>query len=59
MNGKVFEFIKDHWIGLLGTAVVCVAILYGVYACSQHTTVDVVTKGNRVWIDIGVKPKTN
>lgn len=55
-NGKISQFIKDHWLGLLGATVVCVAVLYGVYACSVDPALNVVTKGNRIRVEL-TKPK--
>lgn len=51
-NGKISQFIKDHWFGLLGAAVVCVAVLYGIHACGVNPSLNVITKGNRLRVEL-------
>lgn len=51
-NGKISQFVKDHWFGLLGAAVVCVAVLYGIHACSVDPALNVITKGNRIRVEL-------
>lgn len=54
-NGKISQFVKDHWFGLLGAAVVCAAILYGVYSCGVNPALNVITKGNRIRVELSNK----
>lgn len=49
-NGKIFEFVKTHWFGIVSVLVVCAAICCGIYACSDSTTVNIDAKRNRVVI---------
>lgn len=51
-NGKISQFVKDHWLGLLSTVVVCAAVLYGIHACSVDPALNVVTKGNRIRVEL-------
>ena len=57
-NGKVSQFLKDHWRGLVCVAAVSFGILCGVWSCSKHPAIDVDANRNRIVIQLN-KFKSN
>lgn len=51
-NGKISQFLKDHWRSILFAFAVFAGILCGVWACSQSPAVDIDAHRNRVVIQL-------